>query len=54
MKVAMRISRVSKKSKELEEQTVSSESDISKEEDKTESPEMEAALDAYRNSSLEL
>ena len=51
----MRMSRVSEKNKELEEQTVSPESDISKEElDETESPEMEAALDAYRNSSLEL
>ncbi|KAI0633753.1 hypothetical protein C8Q77DRAFT_809629 [Trametes polyzona] len=58
-KVAMKMSRVSDKVKELpEEEVESSDSDISEEEeedeDETENPESDAATDLYRNSSLGL
>ncbi|KAL1945966.1 hypothetical protein VTO73DRAFT_1968 [Trametes versicolor] len=62
-KVAMKMSRVSDKVKELpEEEVESSESDLSEEEDEedeedddeTENPENDAATDLYRNSSLGL
>ncbi|KAI8975845.1 hypothetical protein BD414DRAFT_580582 [Trametes punicea] len=58
-KVAMKMSRVSDKSKELpEEEVETSESDISEEEDEdedeTENPESDEATDLYRNSSLGL
>ncbi|KAI0766838.1 hypothetical protein BD413DRAFT_614840 [Trametes elegans] len=58
-KIAMKMSRVSDKTKELpEEEAVTSESDISEEdedeEDETENPESDAATDLYRNSSLGL
>ncbi|KAI0360913.1 hypothetical protein OH77DRAFT_1558017 [Trametes cingulata] len=58
-KVAMKMSRVSDKNKELpEEEIETSESDISEEEDdeedETENPESDEATDLYRNSSLGL
>ncbi|CDO77710.1 hypothetical protein BN946_scf184969.g61 [Trametes cinnabarina] len=59
-KVAMKMSRVSDKSKELPEEEIgTSESDISEEEeeeeeDETENPESDEAADLYRNSSLGL
>ncbi|KAI0644511.1 hypothetical protein C8Q79DRAFT_912719 [Trametes meyenii] len=57
-KVAMKMSRVSEKTKEIPEEIQTSESDISEEEededDETENPESDEATDLYRNSSLGL